>query len=339
MISPTRLRFVRVLAFGLALLSLLAGAVRAQGGDAIPTDPAVRAGTLPNGLRYFIRANAEPRQRAELRLVVNAGSVLEDEDQRGLAHLLEHMAFNGTRNFEKQALVKYLESVGMRFGADVNAYTSFDETVYMLTLPTDSAKVLETGFQILEDWAHGITLDSAEVEKERGVVIEEWRLGQGAQSRMRDKQFPILFRGSRYAERLPIGTLQSLQTAKPSALRRFYREWYRPELMAVVAVGDFDADRIEAIIRQRFSGLSAPANARPRPLVPVPDHAEPLVAIATDKEAPYTTVELLYKQPVRTMKTVPEYRRAVVESLYNGMLNERFLEMTRRADAPFAQAG
>jgi zinc protease len=199
--------------------------------------------------------------------------------------------------------------------------------------------VLEKGFQILEDWAHGITLDSLEVEKERGVVIEEWRLGQGADSRMRDKQFPILFRGSRYADRLPIGTLQSLQTAKPSAVRRFYREWYRPNLMAVVAVGDFDPDRIEALIRQRFSGLTNPAGVRPRALAPVPDHAEPLVTIATDREAAYTAVEVLYKQPVRTFRTVEEYRRSVVESLYNGMLNERFLEMTRRPDAPFVQAG
>ncbi|MBW3627743.1 MAG: insulinase family protein [Gemmatimonadetes bacterium] len=330
---------------GMVLLAPAISAAQAQpdaaaaaADQAIPTDPTVRIGTLPNGLRYYIRKNTEPQKRAELRLVVNAGSVLEDDDQRGLAHLLEHMAFNGTRNFEKQELVRYLQSVGMRFGPDVNAYTSFDETVYMLTLPTDSARVLETGFQILEDWAHGISLDSVEVEKERGVVIEEWRLGQGAQSRMRDKQFPILFRGSRYAERLPIGTLQSLQTAKPSAVRRFYREWYRPDLMAVVAVGDFDPDRIEALIRQRFSGIARPANPRPRPVVPVPDHAEPLVAIATDKEASYTLVGLLYKQPVRSMKTVAEYRRSVVESLYNGMLNERFLEMTRRADAPFAQA-
>jgi zinc protease len=316
-----------------------AAARSAPAGETLPTDPAVRVGTLANGLRYYIRANAEPRARAELRLVVNAGSVLEDEDQRGLAHLLEHMAFNGTRHFAKQELVSYLESVGMRFGADVNASTGFDETQYMLTVPTDSAKVLETGFQILEDWAHEITLDSVEIAKERGVVIEEWRLGRGAQARMRDKQFPVLFQGSKYGERLPIGTLQSLQTAKPAALRRFYREWYRPELMAVVAVGDFDPARIERLVREHFSALRPAMSGRPRPAVPVPDNEAPLVTIASDKEAPYTMLEVLYKQPVRTTRTVAEYRRQIVESLYNGMLNERLLEITRRPGAPFVAAG
>ncbi len=304
----------------------------------LPIDPAVRTGTLENGLRYYVRANDEPRDRAELRLVVDAGSVLEDDDQRGLAHLLEHMAFNGTRNFEKQELVHYLESVGMRFGPDVNAYTGFDETVYMLTLPTDSAGVLETGIRILEDWAHGVTLDSLEVEKERGVVIEEWRQGRGAGSRMRDEQFPILFRGSRYAERLPIGTLRSLQTASPAAARRFYRDWYRPDLMAVVAVGDFDADRVEALIRERFSALPPAHAARERPSFPVPGHAEPLVAIATDPEAAYSTVGVLYKQPSRADSTVAAYRREIVEQLYDGMLNDRLAELAREPDPPFVNA-
>lgn len=214
----------------------VAGAAR----DSIPVDPAVTIGRLDNGLTYYIRENRRPENRAELRLVVIAGSILEDADQLGLAHFVEHMAFNGTTHFEKQELVDFIERIGMRFGAHLNAYTSFDETVYMLRVPTDSAELFTTGFQILEDWAHGITFDAAEIEKERGVVIEEWRGRLGAQTRFGQQHYPVLFRGSRYAERLPIGTWESLEEASHEALRRFYDDWYRPDLMAVVAVGDFD---------------------------------------------------------------------------------------------------
>jgi zinc protease len=214
----------------------------------LPTDPAVKIGTLPNGFRYYIRTNRKPEHRAELRLVVNAGSVLEDDDQRGLAHFVEHMAFNGTTNFKKQELIDYIERIGMRFGADLNAGTSFDETVYQLQVPTDSAGFLGRAFQILEDWAHGVTFDTTEIRKERGVVLEEWRMGRGARQRLLDQQLPVLFRGSRYATRLPIGTQECIQQCPPEALTRFYREWYRPDLMAVVAVGDFDPARVESEI-------------------------------------------------------------------------------------------
>ena len=203
----------------------------------LPADPAVTVGELANGLRYYVRENATPENRAEFRLVVNAGSILEDEDQLGLAHFTEHMAFNGTENFEKQELVDYLESIGMQFGPHINAYTSFDETVYMLRVPMDDPEVLETAFQILQDWARGVVFDPEEVDRERGVVIEEWRLGRGAQARMFDAQLPILFEGSLYADRLPIGKTEVLETAPASVLERFYRDWYRPDLMAVVAVG------------------------------------------------------------------------------------------------------
>src|SRR3989338_2050768 len=191
----------------LVLLSLPASLLGQQWDLArpLPFDTAVTTGQLPNGLRYYIRVNHRPEKRAELRLVVNAGSVLEDDKQRGIAHFVEHMAFNGTRNFARQELVNYLESIGMRFGADLNAYTSFDETVYMLTVPTDTGTFLQRGVEILRDWADGQLFDSAEVDRERGVVIEEWRLGRGAESRMQDQQFPVLFQDSRYAERLPIG--------------------------------------------------------------------------------------------------------------------------------------
>jgi zinc protease len=266
--------------------------------DRVPNDPAVRTGTLPNGLRYYVRANGRPEQRAALRLVVNAGSVLEDDDQRGLAHFLEHMAFNGTRRFERNALVSYLEKAGVRFGPHLNAYTSFDETVYMLEVPTDRGAVLDTAVQILAEWAHGITFDSAEVARERGVVLEEWRGGQGAQQRVFDKQRPVFFAGSRYAERLPIGDTATIRTADVARLRRFYQDWYRPDLMAVVAVGDFDPAAVEARIRREFAPIPAARSPRARPTYQVPDHDSTLVAIATDPELTTSTVGVLYKLPV-----------------------------------------
>lgn len=303
--------------------------------ESLPTDSRVTVDTLPNGLRYYIRVNDEPKERAELRLVVNAGSVLEDEDQRGLAHFVEHMAFNGTRNFAEQELVDYLESIGMRFGPDVNAYTSFDETVYKLTVPTDSAGVMETGFQILEDWATGITFDSLEVEKERGVIIEEWRLGQGAAARMRDQQFPILFKDSRYAERLPIGDRATLERFDHDALTRFYEDWYRPELMAVVAVGDFDAARIEQLIRRHFADIPPAKEPRPRREFEIPPHEDTRFAIATDPEATGSSVSLYLKSRPEEWAAVGDYRRWLVESLASGMLGNRLVERTHEPDSPF----
>ena len=264
----------------------------------LPVDPAVTTGTLPNGLRYYIRVNHKPEKRAELRLVVNAGSVLEDSAQRGLAHMVEHMAFSGTTHFRKQQLVDYLESTGVRFGADLNASTSFDETIYELTVPTDSAKLFDTGFQILADWSRGLTFDSTELARERGVVIEEWRLGRGAAARMRDKQFPVIFSGSRYAQRIPIGDKHTLETAPRAQVKRFYDQWYRPDLMAVVAVGDFDKAKVERMIKTQFASWPAKRNARPRPSYPVPDHDSTLVTIATDSEATRSTVAVYYLQPL-----------------------------------------
>jgi len=326
----------------IAVLLLAPAPVLAQqpdSGRAIPLDPAVRAGRLENGLSFFIRANARPEKRAELRLVVNAGSILEDDDQRGLAHVVEHMAFNGTANFQKQALVDYLESIGMRFGADLNAYTGFDETMYLLTVPTDTGTALERGIQILEDWAHQVTFDPVEIDKERGVVTEEWRLGQGAGARLRDQVFPVLFRGSRYADRLPIGTPESLSSFHRDELVRFYHDWYRPDLMAVIAVGDFDAAEVERLVRQRFSALRGPANPRERAAWPVEDHDETLVAVATDAEATSTSVNVYYKHDPEDGSTYGANRRSLVENLYGGMLNGRLAELARSADPPFVSAG
>lgn len=328
----------RILVF--AVLAFVAPAAAQQPDPAarIPLDPAVRSGQLENGLRFFVRANAMPEDRAELMLVVDAGSILEDDDQRGLAHVVEHMAFNGTENFEKQALVDYLETIGMRFGADLNAYTGFDETVYLLTVPTDTGEALERAIQILEDWAHRITFDPVEIDQERGVLIEEWRLGQGAGARLRDQVFPVLFRGSRYADHLPIGSRESLESFDHDALIRYYRDWYRPDLMAVVAVGDFDAERVESLIRERFAGLSGPARPRQRIAYSVDDHAETLVVIATDPEATGTSVNVYYKQPVPESGTYRSFRRSLVGSLFNGMLNSRLAELARQADPPFVGA-
>ena len=306
--------------------------------EPIPPDPEVMTGTLDNGFTYFIRENDQPENRAELRLVVNAGSILEDDDQLGLAHFVEHMAFNGTRNFEKQELVDYLESIGMQFGPDVNAYTSFDETVYMLQVPMDDPEVLATAFQILEDWAHGVLFDPEEVDKERGVVIEEWRGRRGAGARMQDKQFPIMFEGSRYAERLPIGKPEILESAPPELLRRFYEDWYRPDLMGVVAVGDFDGAEIRAIIEERFGGIEGPAGPRPRFEAEVPVDHPARVAIASDVEAPQSRVGVMYKQPPSPQGTVADFRRNLVRSVYSGMLNARLDELRLQADPPFVIA-
>ncbi len=225
------------------VVSMLAGPVFAQPDldQQLPVDSKITMGKLENGLTYYIRPNSRPENRAELRLVVNAGSILEEDDQQGLAHFLEHMAFNGTEHFEANDLISYLESIGSRFGPDINAYTSFDETVYMLEIPTDKEGLLEKGILVLSDWAHTITMDPEEIEKERGVVLEEWRRGRGAQERLRREHWPVLLGGSRYAERLPIGTPEVIEGAPGDRIRAFYEEWYRPELMAVVAVGTFEA--------------------------------------------------------------------------------------------------
>jgi zinc protease len=305
----------------------------------IPDDPQITTGRFANGLRYYLRTNKKPEKRAELRLVVNAGSILEDRDQSGLAHFVEHMAFNGTKHFPKQEMVKFLESIGMRFGPSVNAFTSFDETVYMLEVPTDKPDVLDKAFLILEDWAHNLSFDPAEIDKERGVITEEWRLRRGAGARMQDKQFPILLKGSRYAERLPIGDMEVVQSFKHDRLKKFYADWYRPELMAVVAVGDFDKAAVETLIKNHFESIPKSPARKLRPSYNVPDYPGTLFAIATDKEASGTSVSVYSKMPMRDQTTVGSYRQQIVERLFTGMLSARFSEIAQKPDAPFLGAG
>jgi zinc protease len=335
--------FILGLTFCAGALATTASTVAAQNQPVatampLPFDSAVTVGTLPNGMRYYIRENHKPEKRAELRLVVNAGSVLEDEDQRGLAHMVEHMTFRGTKGFAGNQISSYLESIGMRYGPDINAFTGFDETVFMITIPTDTTAIVDKGFQILSEWAHNVSFEPSQIEKERPVVIEEWRLGQGAENRMQNKWFPVLFSGSRYAERVPIGLKSVLESYKPATLRRFYDTWYRPDLMAVVAVGDFDKRQIEALISRYLGAIPRPANERARPLFPVPAHDSTLVSINTDKEATRTVIRLLYKQPKRYNTTVATYRQHLVEELFGSMFNDRFSEITQRPNPPFINA-
>ncbi len=306
---------------------------------AVPVDPRITVGTLSNGLRYYIRRNTKPAGRAELRLVVNAGSVLEDDDQRGLAHVVEHMAFNGTRHFPKQDIISFLQSTGMRFGAHVNANTSFDQTVFQLQIPTDDANVIDRSFLVLEDWATGVTFEGDEIDKERGVVLEEWRLGLGADSRLLQQQLPVLLKGSRYADRLPIGTPDSIRTFAPERLRQFYRDWYRPDLMAVIAVGDFDKAAVEALIKTHFARIPAPVSPKKRPNFDVPEHPGTRFTIATDPEATVTVVNVSSAIAARDQTTIGAYRQQTAERVVSGLLSARLGELSQKPDAPFLAAG
>ncbi len=304
----------------------------------IPTDPSLRTGTLSNGLKYIIRKNAKPEDRAELRLTLNAGAINEDDDQQGLAHFVEHMAFNGSTNFKKSELVDYLEGIGTKFGPDLNAYTSFDETVYMLQVRTDSTELLSKGLLVLEDWAGGIAFEGEEIDKERGVVESEWRSRLSASQRMFNQYLPVQYFGSRYAERLPIGKPEIIRNAPHDAVRRFYKDWYRPNLMGVIIVGDIDVDKMEEEIKTRFGKLTNPNNERKRERYDVPKHKETLVSIVTDKEAPFTNVQLMYKHDHVPVKSMVDYRTNIVRRLYNGMLGARLDELAQGDTPPFNYA-
>ncbi|MEO7923234.1 MAG: insulinase family protein [Chitinophagaceae bacterium] len=304
----------------------------------MPVDPQIRIGRLSNGLTYYIRKNSLPEKRVELRLAVNTGSVLEDDDQLGLAHFMEHMNFNGTKRFPKNELVSYLQSIGVRFGADLNAYTSFDETVYILPVPTDKPGLVEKGLQILEDWAHNALLDSAEIEKERGVVIEEWRLSRGADERLMKQTLPVQYLGSKYAERLPIGTKEVLGSFSHAALKRFYKDWYRPDLQAIIIVGDIDVNDMEQKVKSIFSAIPASPSPRKRESFPVPDHTETLTVVAKDKETALPSVEILFKKDPQPDTSIGDYCRYINRLLFTGMLNNRLRELTLGSKPPFVAA-
>jgi zinc protease len=307
----------------------------------LPIDAAVKTGRLPNGIRYYIRQNGRPEKRVSMRLAVDAGSIQEEDNQRGLAHFLEHMAFNGSENFKPGELISFLESIGARFGPHVNASTSFDETIYMLDVPADRPGYVDKGLLILRDFAAGISFIPEEVEKERGVVLEEWRGRLGANSRLIDKQLPVIFQGSRYADRLPIGLPDVLKSAPRERLLAFYQTWYRTDRMAVVVVGDIAPDEAERLIQQRFGGIQAASGAAPATDRAVPSHRETLVSMSTDAEAQGWTVTIGFKRAAEEDETVRGYRKSLVEQLVSEMLNLRFREIARRPSAPFlaAQAG
>ncbi len=303
----------------------------------IPFNPEVRTGKLSNGLTYYIKNNGKPENKVELRLVINAGSILEDEDQLGLAHFMEHMNFNGTKNFKKNELVDYLQSIGVKFGAHLNANTSFDQTVYILPIPSEDPEKLEKGFQILEDWAHNALLTDEEIDNERGVVLEEYRLGKGANERMMQKYLPKLMYGSKYAERLPIGTKENLETFKHESLRRFYKDWYRPDLMAVMAVGDVDVSVLEEKIKTHFGRIPAAQNPRKREVYNVPNHDETFIAIESDKEANSSQVRVMFKNTknAELENTIEDYRKGMVQSLFSKMINNRLNELKNSENPPF----
>lgn len=306
-------------------------------GDKIPLDPKIKTGILPNGLKYYIIQNKKPEKKIELRMAVNAGSILEDADQLGLAHLMEHMNFNGLKNFPKNEVVHYLQSIGVDFGADLNAYTSFDETVYILPIPADDKTKIERGFQIIADWSGAALMENDEIDKERKVVLEESRLGKGADDRMMKKWLPEYLNQSLYAERLPIGDDELLKNFKHDVIKRFYHDWYRPNLQAVMVVGDIEPAEAERLIKEKFSGFKNPANPRPRPKsFDLPARKSSKAMVLSDQEAPYTTVQIIGNSTKKEESTtMGEYMDDIKQQLFNNMISGRFEELKNTANPPF----
>ena len=332
---------LRHIALSIALVAIASFVSLAQDLKAkLPNDPDVVTGTLPNGLTYYIRNNHKPENKVELRLAVKAGSILENDDQRGLAHFMEHMNFNGTKNFKKNDLVSYLQSIGVQFGADLNAYTAFDQTVFILPIPTDKPGNLEKGFQIIEDWAHNALLTDTDIDEERGVVLEESRLGKGAEDRMMKKYFPKLAEGSLYADRLPIGKDDIIKHSTYDKTRTFYHDWYRPDLQAVIVVGDIDVATAKKMVMDHFAGLKNPKNERPRKYVDVTPRKAPEAMVVTDKEA--TNTQLLITFPYvkkHYQVTLQDYKDDLEKALAQSMLNRRFNDLAQGSNPPFPYAG
>lgn len=305
----------------------------------LPLDPAVRTGKLPNGFTYYIRHNEEPKNRVIFYLVNKVGSILETDEQRGLAHFIEHMGFNGTTHFPKNELVNYLQKSGVRFGADLNAYTSFDETVYQLPLPSDQPALLQQGLQIMRDWTHEAILDPVEINKERGVVLEEKRLRKGAGQRMRDVYFPLILNHARYADRLPIGVDTVLNYFKPATLKAFYQDWYRPDLQALIVVGDINVDEMEKNIKAKFSDLKNPVKEKTRTIYSISLTGKNQFITVTDPENKATFAQILIKHPEEKLRSAADYRNYIIRSLFNDMLSARYGEITRQADPPYINGG
>lgn len=333
-----------VLAIGLCLLLSATGfsqnkSSKVNLSQEMKLEGTIRYGKLDNGMTYYVKSNKKPENRAEFYLAVNAGSVLEEEDQLGLAHFTEHMGFNGTKQFPGNELIDALQKEGITFGRDNNAYTAFDQTVYNLTLPTDKPELFNLGLKVLDGWASGMLMMANQIDDERGVIIEEWRDGRGADDRMRQKFWPVILKGSRYADRLPIGTLDNLQNFKYSSIRNYYQKWYRPDNEAIIVVGDFDADEMVQKIKDYFTMNVKPTTPLERPEYSIPDNKEPLIAVATDKEATSNSFCVLYKHPAKTMKTVGDFReQELMTNLYETMIANRLSEMSQKKGCPFMGA-
>jgi zinc protease len=354
--SPLRRPGREEIAAGVIALSLAAAGLAfwlrrdARTGDAdappahaldepLPADPATRVGRLSNGMRYVVRANRWPHQQAELRLVVDAGSVLEAEDQRGLAHAVEHMVFRGTRHFPRRTIENYLQSIGLLSGEDLNAYTTPDETVYDITIPTDRPAVVDSAVTMLAEMAHDATFDSAEARTEGGIVLAEWRSRRDAGDRLTEIRDSTLLAYSRYARRRPIGDTAVIRRFDTRAMRRFYEDWYRPELMSIVAVGDFDARTMERLVRKRFGAIPASAEPRTRPAVSAPRvHAVRAVAL-TDPEARGVRLALWFPRASRARRLVADYRRSLVETLWRDVLEARLQDAADEPGSPLLSAG
>ena len=308
----------------------------------IPTDPNVRIGKLENGLTYYIRHNELPENRADFYIAQKVGSILEEENQRGLAHFLEHMCFNGTTNFPGKGIINWLESIGVKFGQNLNAYTSIDETVYNINnVPVIRDGIVDSCLLILHDWANDLTLAEAEIDNERGVIHEEWRTGQGAMMRMYEQALPIAFKGSKYGHRLPIGTIEVIDNFPYQALRDYYEAWYRPDQQGIVVVGDIDVDKVEAKIKELFSPIEMPANAPERKYEVVPDNKEPIITIAKDKEQPATMIYLWHKHPATPNEAKGNIGYMVQGYMFHmisSMMHARLEELRQGANPPFIQA-
>ncbi len=331
-------RFLFILVFCGFVFSLSSAQIQ-DPGKPIPADPGIVTGKLDNGITYYIKLNKKPEKRIELRLAINAGSICETDGQQGLAHFCEHMCFNGTKNFPSNKIISMMEEMGVKFGAELNASTSFDQTIYMLKVPTDSIEWINRGFQVLEDWAHQVSMDDVEIDKERGVITEEWRLGLGAEDRMLAKYVPVILKGSKYAERIPIGKIDIIKSFPYDTLRSFYKTWYRPDLMAVVVVGDIDLKLAEDKVKEYFGKIPKAINPKARIEFPVPDNVEPLISVVTDKEASGFDATIFFKHPKSDNITYTDYRNQLMRTLYTGMLNNRLQEIAQKPESPYLYAG
>ncbi len=322
--------------FFICILGAAALFTNTQAQTTLQMNPKVKTGKLENGLTWYILPNKKPENKVELRLAINAGAINEDDDQQGLAHMAEHMAFNGTTNFKKNDIISFLQDIGVGFGNDLNAYTGFDETVYILPIPTSKPENLEKGFQVLEDWAHNVTYKNEDIDGERPIILEESRLGKGADDRMFRKLYPKLFKGSLYANRLPIGIDSIIKNFPHQAIKRFYKEWYRPNLMAVIVVGDITVEKAEAYIKKHFSGLKNPDGARERKYADVPAYAAQDATVVTDKEATSYNVSIQYPAfKKQSVITDADYKTTVIRSLFSTIFNQRLQELTQKENPPF----